>query len=156
MPPEDQTTAHSTPADDSNYPRLENQIVWYDAKSVTSQRRYFALKSLQIIIAAAIPVVSLIDPTKAVVPGALGALVLVLEGFQELGSYRQNWQKYRSSCEALRHEKYLYMAGSGPYTDADVEKRTRLLAERVEAMISEEHTNWVAQFKNSEGAAPQT
>ena len=102
-------------AQTSGYARLEDQIAWYDGRSLAAQRTFRALKIVQIVVAAAIPVVSLLNPTDAVIPGALGAAILILEGVQELGMYRQNWQKYRSSCEALRHEKYLYMAGAGPF-----------------------------------------
>ena len=41
--------------------------------------------------------------------------------------------------EALRHEKYLYLAGAGPYADDD---RERILAERLEGLVSQEHATW--------------
>jgi hypothetical protein len=48
---------------------------------------------------------------------------------------------YRSTCEWLEHEKYLYLAGAGPYADAT--NPARLLATRVEGLISQEHASWV-------------
>jgi uncharacterized protein YdeI (BOF family) len=45
--------------------------------------------------------------------------------------YHPNWITYRSTCEALKHEKYLYLAKAGPYAaviDAHV-----FLAERIES-----------------------
>ncbi len=143
-------------SDNSGYPRLENQIRWYDDKSIRAQRSFRVLKTIQIFVAALIPVASLIEPTNAVIPGSLGAVILILEGLQELGMYRQNWQKYRSSCESLQHEKYLYMAASGPYAGLSDDEIKRVLAERIEALISEEHTNWVVQFKDTGKAKTRT
>jgi hypothetical protein len=45
-------------------------------------------------------------------------------------------------CEELRHEKYLWIAKAGHYADA--KDLDRLLAERVESLISTEHANWVS------------
>lgn len=70
--------------------------------------------------------------------------------------YRQNWQKYRSSCEALRHEKFLYIAGAGPYRGLDPEDGRLALAERVEMLISQEHSNWVSQFKEATASVSKT
>ena len=138
--------------DDSGYKRLEDQIAWYDRSSITAQRSFRVLKIIQIVVAALVPVASLINPSDAVIPGTFGALILVLEGLQELGMYRQNWQKYRSACEALRHEKHLYMATAGPFEGLHEDQARRRLAERIEMLVSQEHTNWVAQFKDSDGA----
>ena len=37
--------------------------------------------------------------------GALGVLVVVFEGAQQLNQFHHNWVTYRGTCEALRHEK---------------------------------------------------
>ena len=61
---------------------------------------------------------------------------------QQLNQYQQNWITYRSTCEALKHEKYLYMAKAGPYAAAS--DSHALLAERIESLISQEHAKWVS------------
>ena len=53
------------------------------------------------------------------IPAALGALIVVLEGVQQLNQYQQNWSAYRSTCEALKHEKYLFLAHAGPYAGSE-------------------------------------
>lgn len=151
----EQSSSLRADRDESGYQRLEDQINWYDHRSMRAQRSYRALKAIQIIVAALIPVSSLVRPTDAVVPGVLGAIVLILEGFQELGMHRQNWQKYRSSCEALRHEKYLFMAKAGPYAVAEQDGATKLLAIRVEELVSDEHRNWANQFSDNNGNQPK-
>src|SRR4051794_19300148 len=96
--------------------RLEDQLGWYDRKSSAAQRMYKRLKILQLVTAAAIPVAAAAG-APGWVTAALGGVVLVLEGLQQLGQYQQDWAAYRSTCEALKHEKYLYLAEAGPYLD---------------------------------------
>ena len=56
---------------------------------------------MQLVAAATIPVVATLD-ADAAIPAALGALIVVLEGVQQLNQYQQNWSAYRSTCEALK------------------------------------------------------
>jgi hypothetical protein len=79
---------------------------------------------------------------RAAVPAALGAAVVVLEGLQQLNQYQQNWTSYRSTSEALKHEKYLFLALAGPY--AGTASPHTLLADRIEGLISQEHAKWVS------------
>jgi hypothetical protein len=66
----------------------------------------------------------------------------VLEGLLHLNQYQQNWIAYRSTCEELKHEKYVYLAQAPPY--ASVDKPHALLAERVESLVSQEHAKWAS------------
>lgn len=123
------------------FERLEDQIAWYDRKSALNQRRFKWTKAAQMIAAAAVSVVAAFDGP-SFVPAILGAAVVVLEGFEQLNQYQQNWITYRSTCEALKHEKYLFLAGAGPY--AARSDARRVLAERIEGLISQEHAKWTA------------
>ena len=53
----------------------------------------------------------------------------------------------------LKREKFLYLASAGPYTGP--EGRDRLLAERVESLVSQEHAAWaeVQRASTEAGAA---
>jgi hypothetical protein len=128
--------------------RLEDQIGWYDRRSQTAQKRYKISKFAQVIIAGLIPLASAFpipDPEFKWVTAILGLLVLIIEAFQQLNQDQQNWIAYRSTCEALKHEKYLYLAGAGPYLHAESTKgRLSLLADRIEGLISQEHAKWVS------------
>jgi hypothetical protein len=120
--------------------RLDEQIRWYDRRSRQSKRWYIRLKVIQIVTAASIPVLATAWPDKAWIGGGLGALIVVLEGLQQLFQLHANWTQYRSTCEALRHEKYLWMAHAGPY--ARTQRPDAMLAERVEGLVSQEHAAW--------------
>ena len=125
--------------------RLEDQIAWYDAKSQHNQRWFKLLKVCQIITAAAIPVAAGASAPAWLVGGA-GALIVVLEGLQQLQQYQQNWITYRSTCERLKHEKFLFAARAGPYASSEPEA---LLAERVESLVSQEHAAWGSQREDA-------
>jgi hypothetical protein len=138
-----------TMSDDTTMARLEDQIGWYDRRSATDQRRYKALKITVIAIAALIPLLSGLPLASVLtgglppwVLGALGAAIAIIEGIQQVNQYHSNWISYRSTCEALKHEKYLYLGKAGPYAAAA--DPHALLAERVESLVSQEHAKWTS------------
>jgi hypothetical protein len=126
--------------------RLEDQIRWYDAKSRSCQIKFKLLKGLEIFSAVAITLAGSSE-MKGHITAYLGALVLVVEAIEHLNQYQQNWISYRSTCEALKHEKYLFLAVAGPYSTAA--EPIKLLAERVEALISREHAKWVSEQEDA-------
>jgi hypothetical protein len=121
--------------------RLSEQLDWYQSKSAHHKLWFQWLKVVQIIVAALIPAIVAADGSSAVA-GALGAVIVILEGVQQLFQFQQNWIAYRGTAEALKHEKYLYLADAGEYAGA--EQRDTLLAERVEGLVSQEHAAWAA------------
>jgi hypothetical protein len=136
----------SSALDHPAWVRLVDQLAWYDRKSVAAQRAFKRLKVIEVIIAAAVPVVAGVR-WPAWVTAILGAAVVVLEAVQQLYQWQTNWVLYRSTAEALKHEKYLSLSGAGPYATAD---RLRLLAERVEGLVSQEHAKWTQGREQAE------
>jgi hypothetical protein len=143
----DARPAQAPPATSPTWARIEEQIEWYDRKSAHAQRWFKGLKIAQIVTAAAIPVMAG-NSAPAWLVGGAGALIVVLEGLQQLQQYQQNWASYRATCERLKHERFLFMAQAGPYgTNPNPEA---MLAERVEGLVSQEHAAWVSQQKEVE------
>jgi hypothetical protein len=126
--------------------RVRDQIAWYDKKSQHNQRWFKRLKICQIVTAAAIPVAAAVSAPVWLI-GAGGALIVVLEGLQQLEQYQQNWTTYRATCEQLKHEQFLFLAHAGPYATAP--DPDALLAERVESLVSQEHAAWVSQQQDA-------
>jgi Protein of unknown function (DUF4231) len=124
--------------------RLEEQIKWYDGKSIHNRKVYKRIKIVEILAAALIPfVVSMkVLPHATTITGALGVLITVLEGMIHLNQYQRNWINYRSTCEALKHEKYIYFGNATPYGSANDARA--LLAERIESLISQEESKWAS------------
>lgn len=131
--------------------RLTEQLGWYERKGQRYKRGYQWIKVAQLVIAAAIPVVAAAGGSAAVA-GALGAVVVVLEGLQQLFQFQPNWTSYRATAEALKHEQYLYLAHAGDYAHA--RQPDLLLAERVESLVSQEHAAWSAAQKPGDGSRP--
>ena len=121
--------------------RLEDQIAWYDRKSLSNQQVFKRLKIVEIGAAALIPFLAGFKfAYSSMVTGGLGVLVTVFEGLLHLNQYQQNWITYRSTCESLRHQKYLYLGHAGPYASA--KDPHALLAETIESLVSQEHAKW--------------
>jgi len=141
--------AQTTPTID----RLEDQISWYDRKATTNQRWFKRLKALTMIAAAFVPVLSVIDAGKLYAAG-LGILIVLAEGFQQLNQFQANWLAYRSTCEALKHEKFLFLARAGQYASTD--RPMAVLAERIEGLVSQEHSKWVSAQNEAGTKSSQT
>jgi Protein of unknown function (DUF4231) len=136
--------------------RLNDQLDWYDKKSGDNQRRYKQIKIAQLILAGSIPVFALVvDLWGRWVTAILGASVAILEGLQQLGQYNNLWASYRATAEQLKHEKYLFLAKSGPYNGLNEEDALRLLAERVEERVSTEHAKWVSERSKQDAKQEQ-
>jgi hypothetical protein len=117
--------------------RLEDQINWYDRKSNYNQCVFKQAKVIEIVAAAVIPFISAARiPLVLWFTGGLGVLITVLEGLLQLNQYQQNWIAYRSTCESLKHEKFVYLGKASPYED--VNDAHALLAERIESLVSQE------------------
>jgi hypothetical protein len=130
-----------TPGQDATLDRLQEQIEWYDRRSGSSQEAFKRLKICTISAAAVIPFAARVGiEWMSWVTAGLGVLIVVLEGLQQLNQYQSNWIAYRSTCETLKHEKFLYLAKAGIYATAG-DPHT-LLAERIEASVSQEHAKW--------------
>ncbi len=123
--------------------RLEDQIAWYGRKSLANHRYFNRIKLTEIIAAALIPFLAASRiPYAGVVTAGLGVLITVLEGMLQLNQYQQNWITYRSTSEALKHEKYVYLGNAAPYASAP--DPHALLAERIESLVSQEHAKWAS------------
>jgi hypothetical protein len=128
---------------DPTLERLDDQIRWYDLHSGRQRRAFYLLKFVTVVAAATIPLLaafSLRGHWNQIVTSSLGALIVVIEGVQQLFQLQTNWILYRSTCENLKREKYLYLGNTGPY--AAVQNPHALLAERVESLISKELAGW--------------
>jgi hypothetical protein len=133
---------------DPTLARLDEQLGWYDRKSAFSKRWYIRLRLASLVSAAAVPITSTFS--HPAVTSVLGALIVIVEGVQQLNGFHENWMRYRSTAESLKHEKYLHAALAGPYHASD--DPTRLLAERVEELVSTEHTTWVSDSSRHQPA----
>jgi hypothetical protein len=145
---------------DSEYfqQRLDDQIDWYDRKSGSNQKAFKRLRLAEILTAATIPVLagfSQGSQSVALATGIAGMLVTIIAGILALYRFQENWREYRATAEALKQEKFLYLARAGPY---EGEQHFETLVQRVEALLSRETTQWAEAMRVAQAAesAPNT
>lgn len=122
--------------------RLEDQINWYDKKSGRMQKYYKRLKGTEIVLAALIPIITGLASNHSwllILIAILGSGIAVVEGILNINKYHENWIEYRSICEILKQEKYMFLTQTGVYKS---DQAFPLLVERVESIISKENISW--------------
>ncbi len=133
--------------------RLDDQIEWYDKKSKVNQKWFKLLKIMEISSAALIPfIISFITDSSIIlkiIAGSLGILVVIISGIIGLYKFQENWIEYRTTCETLKHEKYLFLIKSNPY---NIDNPLPLLVQRAESIISKENTYWSQYIKKEDNS----
>lgn len=130
--------------------RLEHQIAWYDKRSRQNRRWCVGLRMAEIVSAALIPLLTGLtagSSSSRYAVAALGVLVAIAAGALSLFRFQELWIQYRSSSETLKHEKFLFLTRTEPYS---VDQPLPLLVNRTEALISREHTSW-SQYIRTKG-----
>ena len=131
--------------------RLDDQINWYDKKSISKQKKYKVFKLIEIILASLIPFLAIFSRDYGVITYAIasaGTLITIIESWLNISKYHENWIEYRSICETLKHEKYMFITNTGIY---NTDESFKFLVERVESIISKENVNWANLNKKSKG-----
>jgi hypothetical protein len=132
--------------------RLERQLKWYTDNQKRCHQMYGAIKIAQLVIAATIPVLTAIESIRLEQPwiiAAFGGAIVVLEGYQQMMRYHDNWLRYSVTREALEREKYLYEVHAGPYAREKTHPE-RLLEEHVEAILAHEIGSWASEEESQQ------
>lgn len=147
--------------------RLQSQLDWFEAKAAFNQKRYKRLKVFDIMVAAAIPVVTGYVGTDATfAPIGLpqveindvlkfavavgGGLIAVSSGLASLNKYHELWVEYRTTAEMLRQHRFLFETRTGPYAVPDEEALAKLV-ENVETILAKENLGWAGLNKPQAG-----
>lgn len=123
--------------------RYEDQINWYSTKATKNKRFYMFFQWGVIVLSATVPllVVSLTESLKwftASIAAVLAIGTAALKTFK----FQENWINYRTIAEMLKKEKYFYEGQIDAY--ANTPDKEKLFIERVESLISREHSLWVS------------
>jgi hypothetical protein len=137
--------------------RLDGQIKWYDKKSSENQNWYKGLQILLVLSGITIPFLSGFVTTESItlkiIVGALGLIIVAISAVNGIFKFQENWITFRTTCESLKHEKYLFLAKAEPY---DIDDPYHFLAKRVEALISKENTKWANYIRKTENKTDNT
>jgi len=141
--------------DESKYlkDRVDDQINYYDAQSKKGRDWYKNLTAVQIISGAIIPFISGFSQEISYsewIVAVLGITVTISTAFLSLNKYQERWINYRTTCETLKHFKYLYTTRSIPYDQDDAFSK---FVNDIESVISKENSDWDSYIrKQSERA----
>lgn len=119
--------------------RYEPEVNWYDKKSILNKRLTYLFQIPILIFAAITPILAALEYTiYTIISSAIVAAGLYILKFCK---FETLWHTYRSTCETLKKEKVHHDMLTDIYTEAD--NPDKLFVERIESIISKEHTKWV-------------
>ena len=127
--------------------RVEDQINWYDQRSLSAKGWFHGLRVAEIALASSIAlIVSFIEQVTFAkyIVGVFGVLIAVLSGAIALFKLQENWIEYRTTAEGLKHHLHLYQTATDPY---DSEDSFHVFVGNIEDLISREHTTWVGRMR---------
>lgn len=135
--------------------RLDNQISWYGKKAAYNKLRFRICQLIVIVASAVIPIINLGIPlTAASSPAApyqalgitaiLGGVITIVTALSQMDTYFETWVLYRTTAEALKRERFLYINNAADYSALSEEVKNKLLVERVEAMLSSENSKFLS------------
>jgi hypothetical protein len=133
--------------DDPVRQNVDQSIIWFDQNARRSMHAHFTLRTLQIILAAAIPVTQVLWTGLGARASAaiLGALVAVVQGIDILHHYGQHYIAWRNTAQQLRRERYLFSIHAASYANPPQGyDARRLLAEHVDSITAAESHQWLA------------
>jgi hypothetical protein len=130
--------------------RVAAEVCWYNRHARICKFEHYFLKSAQMAIATAIPILAMqqnnsitLGPLGSVkvvfLSGLLGALVVFLEGLYASLAPHERWVKYRDAYMSLSTEVMLQEARVGDYARSNSDA---LLVERAVRVIRTAHKTW--------------
>ena len=129
--------------------RLEDQINWYDSKAVHCHKWHDRLSIGSIIgtsTSAFLAAISSSFPNYStgisIIASFVAFITTVILGIDKLKKYQELHLQYRSTCEKLKQEKYLFITKSGEYKQTNDPTYDQLFVERCESIMSTETGNW--------------
>lgn len=129
---------------------IESRLRWYDSKASLSRILYLTAKVVELVAAAAIPIVAILQVDRVLI-ASLGAAIAVVAGLEQLFRFQERWINYRRTAEALRTELFLYRTNAGPYGQQPSESAAaQLLANRSADHFLRESNRWEALAKQSD------
>ena len=121
--------------------RVEDQIGWYDRKGAFNKRWFISLRAVEIASAATVPFLSgfTSHPSIGVTVGIIGIIITLCAGITHLCQFQERWIEYRTTAEALKKERFLFVTRTEPYNSEDA---FSLLVQRIETVASKENVTW--------------
>ena len=156
--------ANAQQMDADNYlnHRVNGQLEFYEKAATNAKRTYSSIQISVIVLGLLVPVVvnipsnmlgDEINLSKGIqVAVTLMSLSLaVLNGLLNFKKYGDLWLSYRMTEELLKHEKFLFLTGSGNYKQSD--SSFPQFVQTVESIISAEHNKFRSLIEDAKKPA---
>lgn len=114
---------------------------WYRSAAIRSRRMYRTSEIATVVVSAAIPLVAVVWPGRAVLPAVLGSIVVIVTGLRGVYAWHENYLRFSGARELVEAERRRYRTGAGPYGDPAA--RDRELVEAVTRIEQDEMRGWV-------------
>ncbi|NOQ74866.1 MAG: DUF4231 domain-containing protein [Crocinitomix sp.] len=130
--------------------RIDPQVKWYDKKSKSYKRYFFAGNIFILIISTLIPFLTSFDePLKdfdilKYSIGFMGVLITVITGMLNLFGFYQKWLLYRTTSEKLKSEKFVLTL----MADRLDEEEQLEWIQKLEGIIMNENQTWLQESKS--------
>lgn len=130
--------------------RVDPQIEWYSHKSSLNKIYTLLSRTSIVILSASIPfLVEMMHYNQELTRDLIFVFALLIGIITSISAFsrvQEKWYSYRTTAETLKHQKMLYLMGSGPYKNS-ISRDTEFV-ERIEHAISKENSDWgVAPFE---------
>jgi hypothetical protein len=135
--------------------RLDGQYEYYSKAAGKAKKQYQTIKVVEIVLAAMVPFLSaMMTPSSSdymkIIVGVLGVGITILSGTLLLYKFSETWVNYRSTAQALKSEKFLFLTRTGAYKGRNA---TALFIEKIELILGEESQKWQSYVISKEDDA---
>lgn len=113
------------------------QFTIYDRAATRNRLAFQWSKVAAIVLAAAVTVCAALG-VFGWVTASLAAVLVVLEGLQQMFQWQRNWIEYRRTAETMRQHGLAFAARTGAYAGAD--RRDRLAGVLLDVALTENKT----------------
>ena len=133
--------------------RIEDQIRYYEEKSIRNKRAYYAISVVSIIANALIPILSIFlktpDTALKVAITCLSSFTAILSSCLLIFNCKNLWTKYRYNANMLTSLLHQYCARTGLFAGLEDERAFGLLAQRSEEYLEGESEEWKDLFSRT-------
>jgi hypothetical protein len=147
--------------------RWLEQLLWFERRSGSHQRRYHTLRLVTIVGGVIVPALISLNLRSADVVEGLGwvtfglsLIVATSAALESFFRYGENYRMYRRTAEALKGQGWMFFELTGPYQARDHHSAFPKFAAQVETLVRQDVDTFIAQAQAAErrsdavGAAP--
>lgn len=126
--------------------QIEHELYTYARRAVFYKRCYYILTCATIILPALVSVVNVVpsdspNEIKLTVT-ILSAVSAVAAGVLGAANVHEHWTSYRSACENLKEEIFLYVKAVAPYDIDDSKERESKFVSNLLNLYHQENSRW--------------